>query len=214
MYRDLSLFPQEDFPEKTMAVKEVAEVLNVSEQTIRYWIRKEFPSIVQNGKQTILNEMQITAIKRLIGTGRNDLVNIVEVANISTDLDMVNKTSEVMSWLVSKKQELESENIKLKEHNMVLIPKAEFYDRVTESDDTIDISEVAGILNIKGIGRNKLYDILRDKKILKWNNNPYSEYINRGYFKLVEVITRVGVKTKTVVYQKGLDYIRNILDNM
>ena len=45
-------------------------------------------------------------------------------------------------------------------------PKAEFYDDVTGSTDTIDIGSVAKVLNIP----NK-------------RNEPYQEYVHKGYFR-------------------------------
>ena len=47
----------------------------------------------------------------------------------------------------------------------IMKPKEEFYDTVTGSNDTIDMSQVAKVLNM-GIGRNKIFEILRNKKIL------------------------------------------------
>lgn len=95
-------------------------------------------------------------------------------------------------------------------------PKVEFYDDVTESTDTIDMKTVAKILNIKGIGRNKLFEILRNKKVLMWNNQPYQKYIYAGWFRQVETkITlpdgTIKINIKTVVFQKGLDGIRKLL---
>lgn len=95
-------------------------------------------------------------------------------------------------------------------------PKADFYDAVTGSKDTIDISTVAKVLNVKGLGRNKLFDILRNKSILMNNNQPYQSYCDRGYFRVIETkFTKpdgsTHINTKTVVYQKGLDFIRKTL---
>ena len=109
------------------------------------------------------------------------------------------------------------ENEKLLIENKENKPKVEFYNRVTDTTDTIDMANVSQLLNIKNIGRNKLYGILRKKKVLRESpeqskNTPYQEYINRGYFKIIEVETGGGIKLKTLVYQKGLDYIRKILD--
>ena len=39
-------------------------------------------------------------------------------------------------------------------------PKVAFYEAVTGSSDTIDIGEAAKVLNIKGIGRNNLFQLL------------------------------------------------------
>jgi DNA-binding Lrp family transcriptional regulator len=73
--------------DRRMTVREVAEALNVSEQTIRYHMRNLYPELVKNGVTTFLNEEQATAIKGLIGTGRNDLQNILQVKNSFTDLE-------------------------------------------------------------------------------------------------------------------------------
>lgn len=92
-------------------------------------------------------------------------------------------------------------------------PKVDFFDDVTGSSDTIDMKEVAKVLNIKGIGRNKLFEILRNKKILDRNNQPYQKYVDAGYFRIIESryalpTGDIKINLKTVVFQKGLDYIR------
>ena len=96
-------------------------------------------------------------------------------------------------------------------------PKVEFYEAVTGSSDTIDIASVAKVLNIKGFGRNNLFEFLRDKNILMQNNMPFQNYVDRGYFRVIESrYTKPDgsshINLKTVVYQKGLDYIRKLLE--
>ena len=96
-------------------------------------------------------------------------------------------------------------------------PKVDFYEAVTGSKDTIDIGTVAKVLNIKGIGRNNLFEFLRDKGVLMSNNQPKQTYCDRGYFRVIESkFTKpdgsTHINTKTVVYQKGLDYIRKLLE--
>ena len=96
-------------------------------------------------------------------------------------------------------------------------PKVDFYEAVTGSKDTIDIGTVAKVLNVKGFGRNNLFEFLRDKGVLMSNNQPKQTYCDRGYFRVIESkFTKpdgsTHVNTKTVVYQKGLDYIRKLLE--
>lgn len=101
-------------------------------------------------------------------------------------------------------------------HKLQLMqPKAEFHDAVVGSSDTIDMGQVAKVLNC-GIGRNKLFEILREKKVLRENNEPFQKYCDRGWFRMVESKyqlpngdTRINIKT--VVFQKGVDGIRKIL---
>lgn len=106
-------------------------------------------------------------------------------------------------------------NHKLLLENTEMKPKAEFYDDVTGSDDTIDIKQVAKVLNIPKMGRNKLFAFLRDKHILNNKNEPYQCFVDRGYFRQIESKWEhegtTHINLKTVVFQKGLDYIRALL---
>lgn len=110
----------------------------------------------------------------------------------------------------------EVERRELAESQVALMaPKAEFFDAVADSRDAIAIGEAAKVLNM-GIGRNKLFQILRGKKILMRGNEPYQEFIDRGYFRVIEQkwTTPEGetkISIKTLVYQKGLDFIRRQL---
>ena len=94
-------------------------------------------------------------------------------------------------------------------------PKAEFYDDVTGSTDTIDIGSVAKVLNIPNMGRNKLFSFLRENKILNKRNEPYQEYVDKGYFRQIETSWEhngtTHISLKTVVFQKGVDYIRQLV---
>lgn len=94
-------------------------------------------------------------------------------------------------------------------------PKADFYDDVTGSTDTIDIGSVAKVLNIPNMGRNKLFAFLRENKILNRRNEPYQEYVDKGYFRQIETSWEhngtTHINLKTVVFQKGLDFIRQTI---
>lgn len=96
-------------------------------------------------------------------------------------------------------------------------PKVEFYDTVTGSETTIDFGQAAKVLNYKGLGRNKLFQYLRDKDILMSNNTPYQRYVDAGYFRLIETTWNTPsndsmVYLKTVIYQKGLDFLSKIIE--
>lgn len=97
-----------------------------------------------------------------------------------------------------------------------LKPKAEFFDAVAGSKSAIAIGDVAKTLGIDGIGRNNLFQILRDRKILMRDNKPYQQYIDAGYFRVIEqkYDTPDGetkISFKTLVFQKGVDYIRKVV---
>ena len=118
--------------------------------------------------------------------------------------------------LLTKLKEERERNKELQQRVIEIKPKEDFYDAVTQSNETCDFAQAAKILNFKGIGRNKLFEILRDKEILRPNNQPYQKYVDSGWFKVVEVssVDRYGdlrLFYKTVIYQKGLDKISKIL---
>ena len=94
-------------------------------------------------------------------------------------------------------------------------PKVDFYNDVTGSTDTIDIASVAKVLNIPNMGRNKLFAFLREKNILNKRNEPYKCFVDKGYFRQVESKWEhdgtIHINLKTVVFQKGLDFIRKLV---
>jgi anti-repressor protein len=101
-----------------------------------------------------------------------------------------------------------------------MTPKAAFFDAVADSRDAIPIKTLAAVLGIKGLGQNNLFKILRDKGILQSggdsHNLPYREYIERGYFRVIETHYETAdgethIAYKTLVYQRGIDYIRKEL---
>lgn len=102
----------------------------------------------------------------------------------------------------------------LQKQNLLMQPKAEFFDAVAGSKTAISLGEVAKVLDM-GIGRNKLFEILRQKHILMRNNQPYQQYVDMGYFRVIEqkyeVHGEVRISIKTLVYQKGIDWIRKQL---
>ena len=99
-------------------------------------------------------------------------------------------------------------------------PKADFYDDVADSNNTCDMQTVAKLLNYKDVGRNTLFEILRDNKILQYDNIPYQKYVDRGWFRLIETkyhdkkTSEPRINFKTVVFQKGIEKISNLLKEL
>ena len=96
-------------------------------------------------------------------------------------------------------------------------PKAEFFDAVASSKTAIQMADVAKVLDYPGYGRNRLFEFLRNKKVLMHNNQPYQKYIDCVYFRVVEQTytkpnSETAINIKTLVYQKGVNYIKKLLD--
>ena len=130
--------------------------------------------------------------------------------------DMMIQLCTMLKEEQEKRKNIEVENQKLAIENKEMQPKAEFYDAVTDSKDAISMAEVAKVLDYD-IGRNRLFDLLKKKKILDKSRVPYQRFVDAGYFRVIETkYTKpngdVCINIKTLVLQKGIDYIRKILN--
>jgi anti-repressor protein len=118
--------------------------------------------------------------------------------------------------VMARALQLADKQLKAKDTRIAeLEPKAAFYDTVADSKDAIEMRNVAAALNIPGLGRNKLFALLREKKVLDAHNIPYREYQNRGYFRVIErpwfdSRGEAHIELVTLTLQKGLEYIRRL----
>lgn len=93
-------------------------------------------------------------------------------------------------------------------------PKARFYDMAMTSRTTVSLAQAAAILNLH-YGNVTLVRVLKKMGVLKADNTPTREYLDRGYFTVKEksISTCDGVKIlrSTRVYQKGLSWMARVL---
>ena len=91
-------------------------------------------------------------------------------------------------------------------------PKVEVYEQIANSDSLLSFNDAAKAL---GVGRNKMMNDLRTRKILRANNTPYQRFISEGYFvvKVKNIRFGTGDKnyTQTFVTGKGLTWLGKIL---
>lgn len=79
-------------------------------------------------------------------------------------------------------------------------PLVDFANQVSDTTDLIDMKTMAKLLknNNINIGRNRLFEFLRMKRILMKDNQPYQQYVDAGYFKVNEyTYTNSFGQTKT-----------------
>ena len=174
---------------------------------------------VYNGKGQTIDTYQFTKKQAIaVGARLNNamlmkLINRLEELEIKSSFQIPQTYSEALMLAAKQAEQIEQQTALIELQK----PKVEFYEAVTGSSDTIDISSVAKVLNIKGFGRNNLFEFLRDKNILMQNNQPFQTFVDRGYFRVIESKYNKPdgsshINLKTVVYQKGLDYIRKLLE--
>ncbi|WP_346676586.1 phage regulatory protein/antirepressor Ant [Erysipelatoclostridium sp. An173] len=131
--------------------------------------------------------------------------------------EMERKLNDPMFLVKKSMKYLEEKCNALLEENQEMKPKAEFFDQVASSKTAIQMSEVAKVLNYPGYGRNRLFEFLRNKKVLMANNIPYQKYVDCGYFRVIEQkYTKpsgdTAINIKTLVYQRGINFIKKLLD--
>ena len=136
----------------------------------------------------------------------------IECEKIAKDLQEINPkiptTFREALLLAAEQQEIIEKQILQIE---VMKPKEVFYDQVTGSETCFDMADVAKVCDL-GIGRNLLFQFLRENNILRDNNTPYQQFVDNGYFRVIESKYNkpdgsVNISLKTVVYQKGIDFI-------
>ncbi len=142
------------------------------------------------------------------------LPSIRKTGMYMTDLAISNAISDPDSWimmLTELKKERQQRNA-LEAENKALKPKADFADRVIDTDNKVDIGQAAKLLKLP-FGRNIFFKQLKEKGIFfKNRNEPKQEYIQRGYFELRQHIVPTEHHgdlsvTKVLVNQPGLYWL-------
>lgn len=111
--------------------------------------------------------------------------------------------------------EEERERIALAEQVAIAAPKVEAFDTFLTGENAQTMNEVAKSLQI---GRNTLFGILRDRRVIMANNLPYQNYIKTKHFRVKQTTTQRGLKTfnntQTLVTAKGIEFIRHLLEEI
>lgn len=106
-----------------------------------------------------------------------------------------------------------------------------FIKTLAKSDGNLLIRDFAKVLSDKNnvtIGQNKLFELLREKKILMKDNMPYQRFVDNGMFVVVETIverehgshvyltTKITPKGQAVLGPKIINHLKNneFIDNV
>lgn len=191
--------------EKRMTTKELAEVLNVDVKTIQRAVESLDMNVERVGSShtMMFNEAQATKIK-------------LEIQNHSKVNELTPKTNLERMLIIQQAMQFQQEMIQELQNKVAkLEPAANFAYQICSSKDAIDIGSCAKVLN-RNIGRNSLFEFLRNKKVLQSDNIPYQKFIDLGYFRVIETkyttpTGEIKISLKTLVLQKGVAYINKIL---
>lgn len=167
-----------------------------------YFLTKKGCLILASGYDALLRERIINRWEELELGERQEMPKLPQTF------------AEALRLAAEQAEQLEKQQARIEE----MKPKEEFFDQVTDSKDACDMATVAKVLNM-GIGRNKLFEILRDNKILQGNNQPMQRYVDSCWFRVIETqFTKpngdICINFKTIVYQKGIEGIRKLLTSL
>lgn len=221
--------PTESQVEYVITLKEITDLINVRHDKSMAKVEElaledgfgtlSKIDIVYNDKGQTIPTYRFTKKQAIAVGARLNTAMLMKVINRLEELEMAKPQfqlpqtfSQALLLASQQAEQIEYQNKILLEQK----PKVEFYEAITGSKDTIDIGTVAKVLNIKGFGRNNLFEFLRDSGVLMSNNQPKQTYCDRGYFRVIESKYckpdgSIHINTKTVVYQKGMEFIRKLL---
>lgn len=120
----------------------------------------------------------------------------IPISQEDDELTIMAKAMQIMQKTVAQKDEL----ILLQQ------PKVEEYNRLMDSKGDIDFKVYVKTAKLK-VGRNIFMSVLRDNKILMGDNEPYQQYINQKYFKVILTEKNGHSYIKTLVTKKGIDWL-------
>jgi anti-repressor protein len=178
-------------------------------------VAKKYTLLTKGGNQelTIINE---SGIYQLVLASK--LSNAIKFKQWVTEkiLPSIRKTG---SYSVTSKPELSIEQMtllviqnmqsKIADQQKKLAeqkPKVEFAEKIINTNNAISVRDFGKVV---GIGEKKLFEWLRNNKLLMDSNIPYQKYVEAGYFKVIEWVLEAKnqVKFKTLITGKGQLYI-------
>lgn len=180
-----------DLFNQTMTIKQISEILGVSDEAIKKHVRELFPDLMEHGKITYLDSYQVTEIKK-------KMQQTTLVVSSKTELEIMEGGLQYMRWMQSK---INEQKLALQEAQ----PKIEFYDTVADARGDRTIMDTGKLLGMTK--PRKLYELLRNDGITMKNNEAYQKYIEQGYFRLILTVKNGVARSTTYVTDKGLAWI-------
>lgn len=182
-------------------------------QDVDYQVLRQNPQNSNGGRPTNIYKLSVSCMEFFVARKIRPVFEVYRQVfhGMANTYQVPQSFSEALMLAAKQQQKIEQQQKTIEASR----PKVEFFDAVADSKTAIKIGDLAKVLAVKGLGRNNLFELLRNKKILMENNIPYQTYIDRGYFRTVEQKYTAGdevrISIRTLVYQKGVDFIRKLI---
>ena len=170
--------------EKTMTTKEVAEVLGVTERSVRRHAQKL--GLTRNGVKTLITEKQATDIKNSIAkSGRNDLDNVVQLKNVSTESEENEIVMKAIAILKRKSDEYKQRAEIAETKCVELQPKADYADTALKTKNQLTIRDAGKLLQIR---QSNMFGFIRFKKLLTTKGVPSQKSLDMNILTLKQYV--------------------------
>ncbi len=177
---------------KTMTIQQVADTLGVTPEAIRKHIRDLYPNLMNHGRVTYLEQVDVARIKERMQQS-------TKVVSSKTEIEIMEGGLAYIQWLQSK---IEEQKTQLTEAQ----PKIEFFDVVADAQGERTIMEAAKLLKIPK--PRSLYETLRLRGVLSNDNIPYQRFILDGLFRVNLTEKNGRTYSTTYVTNKGLNWLQ------
>lgn len=191
---------------KQMSIYEVALSMEVAPKTITKYVNKVFPEKIKNGVQTLLSEVEVTAVKLKMEQNQH-LDRSVKLPKTALEKKLL--IHQAFGFLNEEIEELKQKVEYQAEKLEAVKPQVEFANMVEESVNSISVAEFANLLSKKGLktGQNKLFKYFYDAKYLINSSRPYQHFLNIEIFEVKKVVYDDRTTHKVLITGKGQVYL-------
>lgn len=160
---------------QSMTVKEVADILEVTPEAIKKWIRELFPTLIKNGVKTLLTETEVTAIKLKM---RPTTKVVATKTNLEKELLIMQAMTFQQEKIGIMQTEIDYKNVLLEQQ----APRVELADKCLRSNKTMSITDAGKHLKIR---QTDIFKMMRDNKYLTQKRIPTQKALDRKILTLV-----------------------------
>lgn len=223
--QNLINFVQNEKGEKCVSAKSLHSFLEV-----RTRLDKWIPRMMEYGFVENVDFQRLSNFDHTLN--RDVLIDFVLSVDCAKEISMIQRTEKgkearlyfiecekIAKELIQPQTQIPqtfAEALKLAYEQQITIERLEtrtkFVDVVFNSDDLLTGAQVCKLLNLS-YGNKTLYKNLREKGIFfKNRNEPKQLFVDKGYFRMKEILINDKVKIQTYFTQKGLGYIAKYLN--
>lgn len=183
--------------EPKMTVKEVSEILKVSDKHVRKTVSELFPEKMINGITTYLNEIEVTAVKLKIE--KNPHLN--QSVQVKTDLEK--------ELLIQQAMQFQAEKINaMQERLSIAEPLAEL--AITALRDESKHYSITDAGKHLGLRQTEIFAILRAKRMLTVENLPSQYSIDCGVLTLRTNVVGTKNYPQSIMTMQNIDNFRKM----